>query len=69
MKGATEDREAAIPDQLQRISPGDWVYVKVFKRKWNQPRHEGPFKVTLTTPTALKVEDKRDKGLPGMNGT
>ncbi len=58
VRGATEDREAAIPDQLQRISPGDWVYVKVFKRKWNQPRHEGPFKVILATPTALKVEGK-----------
>ncbi|KAM3609626.1 uncharacterized protein V6R79_017931 [Siganus canaliculatus] len=59
VKGATEDRAASIPEPLQQVSPGDWVYVKVFKRKWNQPRREGPFKVILATPTAVKVEDKR----------
>lgn len=51
-------REAAIPDQLQTIRPGERVYVKVFKRKWDQPRCEGPFKVILATPTALKIEGK-----------
>ncbi|KAI3355728.1 hypothetical protein L3Q82_004315 [Scortum barcoo] len=55
-KAAAEDREAEIQPQLQKVKPGDWVYVKVFKRKWDQPRREGPFKVTLTTPTALKVQ-------------
>ncbi|XP_030269175.1 protein NYNRIN-like [Sparus aurata] len=58
VKSATEERDADIPDAQQRIVPGDWVYVKVFKRKWDQPRRQGPFKVTLATPTALKVEDK-----------
>ncbi|KAI3371821.1 hypothetical protein L3Q82_024375, partial [Scortum barcoo] len=53
-KAAAEDREAEIQPQLQKVKPGDWVYVKVFKRKWDQPRREGPFKVTLTTPTALQ---------------
>ncbi|KAI3374143.1 hypothetical protein L3Q82_006003 [Scortum barcoo] len=55
-KAAAEDREAEIQPQLQKVTPGDWVYVKVFKRKWDQPRREGPFKVTLTTPTVLKVQ-------------
>ena len=58
VKSATEERDADIPDKQQRIVPGDWVYVKVFKRKWDQPRRQGPFKVTLATPTALKVEGK-----------
>ncbi|XP_040908603.1 uncharacterized protein LOC121191502 [Toxotes jaculatrix] len=55
-KAVTEDREAEIQPQLQKVTPGDWVYVKVFKRKWDQPRREGPFKVTLATPTALQVQ-------------
>ena len=38
VKSATKDRDADIPDTQQRIIPGDWVYVKVFKRKWDQPR-------------------------------
>ncbi len=59
VKGATEEREAEVPDELQRVQPGEWVYVKVFKRKWDQPRREGPFKVILATPTALKVEGKK----------
>lgn len=58
VKGTTEDRRVEIPEDLQRILPGEWVYVKVFKRKWDQPRREGPYKVILATPTALKVEGK-----------
>ena len=59
VKGATEEREANISSELQKVNPGDWVYVKVFKRKWDQPRREGSFKVSLATPTALKVEGKK----------
>ncbi len=59
VKGATEEREACISDELQRVRPGEWVYIKVFKRKWDQPWREGPFKVISVTPTALKVEDKK----------
>ncbi|XP_078019386.1 protein NYNRIN-like [Epinephelus lanceolatus] len=58
VKGATEDRGVDIPADLQRIRPGEQVYVKVFKRKWDQPQREGPYKVILATPTALKVEGK-----------
>ncbi|XP_049444015.1 uncharacterized protein LOC125895877 isoform X3 [Epinephelus fuscoguttatus] len=58
VKGATADRGVDIPADLQRIVPGELVYVKVFKRKWDQSRREGPYKVILATPTALKVEGK-----------
>lgn len=38
------------------IVPGDLVYLRVFRRKWNEPRREGPYKVVRATPTAVQVE-------------
>ncbi|KAK2915661.1 hypothetical protein Q8A67_000035 [Cirrhinus molitorella] len=38
------------------IAPGDQVYLRVFRRKWNEPRREGPYKVTAATSTAVQVE-------------
>ncbi|KAK3573510.1 hypothetical protein QTP86_026032 [Hemibagrus guttatus] len=58
VKGATEGRTSDIDKELRTVQPGDWVYVKVFKRKWNEPKSVGPLKVILATPTALKVEGK-----------
>ncbi|CAI5657156.1 unnamed protein product [Oreochromis niloticus] len=58
VKGATADRDAEIPDHLLTIRPGDQVYLKVIKRRWDQPRREGPYTVILATPTAVKVADK-----------
>ncbi|KAF7695179.1 hypothetical protein HF521_006902, partial [Silurus meridionalis] len=50
---------AQVDEPLQQVQPGDYVYIKVFKRKhWSEPRREGPFKVVLATPTAVKVEGK-----------
>ncbi len=46
-----EEAEAACP-----IVPGDLVYLRVFRRKWNEPRREGPYKVVTATPTAVQVE-------------
>ncbi|KAG7316765.1 hypothetical protein KOW79_020306 [Hemibagrus wyckioides] len=57
VKGATEGRTSEIDEELRTVKPGDWVYVKVFKRRWNEPRRVGPLKVVLATPTAVKVED------------
>ena len=38
------------------VQPGDWVYVKVFRRKSLHPRREGPYRVTHVTPTAVRVQ-------------
>ncbi|KAK3570715.1 hypothetical protein QTP86_025264 [Hemibagrus guttatus] len=38
VKGATEGRMSEIDEELRTMQPGDWVYVKVFKPKWNKPR-------------------------------
>ncbi|KAL2102126.1 hypothetical protein ACEWY4_001294 [Coilia grayii] len=37
------------------IQPGDFIYVKVFRRACLDPRAEGPYQVTQVTPRALKV--------------
>ncbi|XP_029902678.1 uncharacterized protein LOC115355895 [Myripristis murdjan] len=58
VKGATGERNAEIPGEKQTIKPGDLVYIRAFKRKSLEPRREGPYKVVLATPTALKVEGK-----------
>ncbi|KAK3515972.1 hypothetical protein QTP86_020298, partial [Hemibagrus guttatus] len=40
-----------------QVEPEDYVYIRVFKcKRCKEPRCEGPFKVVLTTPTAVKVE-------------
>ena len=38
------------------VEPGDQVYLRMFRRKWNEPRREGPYKVTNATSTAIQVE-------------
>ncbi|KAF4071529.1 hypothetical protein AMELA_G00274370, partial [Ameiurus melas] len=38
------------------VVPGDRVYLRVFRRKWNEPRREGPYQVVRATPTAIQVE-------------
>ena len=59
MKGATEGRKSDIRDQLKQVLPRDYVYIRVFKRGWTEPRHEGPSKVVLANPTAVKVEGRK----------
>lgn len=69
VRATTEDRGVEIPEDLQRILPGQWVYVKMFKRKWDQPRREGPYKVVRTFGsiliTAAELTTQRDL-YPGL---
>ncbi len=39
-----------------QIVPGDQVYLRVFRRKWNELRREGTYKVVRTNPTTVQVE-------------
>ena len=39
-----------------QVVPEDEVYIKVFRRKWHEPRREGPYKMFWTTSTAVQAE-------------
>ncbi len=55
----TESRPRETPDESNRSGPiavGDLVYIKVYQRKWDEPRREGPNEVTSATPTSIKVQ-------------
>ncbi len=52
-------RPRETPDESNRNGPiavGDLVYIKVYRRKWDEPRREGPYEVTSATPTSIKVQ-------------
>ncbi len=49
-KEPREETESECP-----IVTGDQVYLRVFWRKWNEPRREGPYKVVRATPTAVQI--------------
>ena len=52
-KGRVPELEKELP---RGVEPGDQVYLGMFRRKWNEPRREGPYKVANATPTAIQVE-------------
>ncbi len=54
----TESRPRETPEESNRSGPiavGDLVYIKVYRRKWDEPRCEGSYEVTSATPTSIKV--------------
>ena len=54
----------SVPEQEEKppreVEPDDQLYLRVFRRKWNEPRREGPFKVTNATLT-VRSHQKRTK--------
>ncbi|KAK3542812.1 hypothetical protein QTP70_003070, partial [Hemibagrus guttatus] len=58
-KGKEQSKEADAP--CPHV-PGDQIYLRVFQRKWNEPRREGPYKVIAATPTAVQVEAEESSG-------
>uniref|UniRef100_UPI00358E3615 uncharacterized protein n=1 Tax=Myxine glutinosa TaxID=7769 RepID=UPI00358E3615 len=60
---ATCQVKVALPEPAENechsFKPGDFVFIKVFKRKSSlQPRWTGPHKVLLVTHTAVKCQEK-----------
>nr|XP_046183966.1 death domain-containing protein CRADD isoform X2 [Oncorhynchus gorbuscha] len=41
------------------VDVGEWIKLKVQKRKWNHPRWMGPYQVITATPTAVKVQERQ----------
>lgn len=50
---ARQQQPEEVPENP--VQPGDRVYIRSFRRRWNEPIQAGPFEVTHATPTAVKV--------------
>ncbi|XP_048880294.1 uncharacterized protein LOC125748321 isoform X1 [Brienomyrus brachyistius] len=58
-----QEREKAQKEDTDQkepvIFPGDKVYLRVFRRKWHEPRREGPFKVWGHSRTTGQVSSEQ----------
>ena len=45
-----------VPEPEEEPPRGVEPGYQVYRRNWNEPRREGPFKVTNATPTVMEVE-------------
>ncbi|KAK9543321.1 hypothetical protein VZT92_001108 [Zoarces viviparus] len=55
------ERTRAVPEAAsagKQIQVGDWVRVKVHKRKWTDPRWTGPYEVKEVTSHSVQVKGK-----------
>lgn len=49
---------APPPDPVEELATADHVYLRVFRRKWQEPRWSGPHKVIAQTSTAVQLQGK-----------
>lgn len=57
---AKQQKKAREPPAGQVAETADWVWLKVIKRKWTEPRWTGPFQVVSTTSHSVKLQGKGD---------
>lgn len=62
IKGETSSEQ---PTKDPGEEPGSWVFVKVHKAKWNEPRWCGPYEVLLGLCHSVKIK----KGPRGPMGS
>jgi hypothetical protein len=52
------ERELTDVPEQPRVKVGDWVRIKVHKRKWADPRWTGPYEVKEVTSHSVQVKGK-----------
>ncbi|CAB1326813.1 unnamed protein product, partial [Coregonus sp. 'balchen'] len=52
-----------------KVKVGDWVRVKVHKRKWLEPRWTGPYEVKEVTSHSVQVQKAQEGELSGSTLT
>ncbi|KAJ1097615.1 hypothetical protein NDU88_002732 [Pleurodeles waltl] len=57
-KVARQEKCTTAAQQTSPISVGQQVYIRNFVRRWKDSKFEGPYLVTQSTPTAVKVEGR-----------
>ncbi|KAJ1174019.1 hypothetical protein NDU88_005843 [Pleurodeles waltl] len=56
---AQQEKCTNAAQQTSPISVGQQVYIRNFVRRWKDSKFEGPYLVTQSTPTAVKVEGRK----------
>ncbi|KAJ1146101.1 hypothetical protein NDU88_012383 [Pleurodeles waltl] len=56
---ARQEKCTNAAQQTSPISVGQQVYIRNFVRRWKDRKFEGPYLVTQSTPTAVKVEGRK----------
>lgn len=63
LQSVSSQVKAALPKHgegpLHPLKVGDWIVVKRHHRKaWRKPQWDGPWQMTLMTPTAVRVAER-----------
>ncbi|KAJ1174765.1 hypothetical protein NDU88_000056 [Pleurodeles waltl] len=56
---ARQEKCTNAAQQTSPISVGQQVYIRNFVRRWKDSKFDGPYLVTQSTPTAVKVEGRK----------
>ncbi|KAJ1207367.1 hypothetical protein NDU88_002758 [Pleurodeles waltl] len=56
---ARQEKCTTAAQQTSPISVGQQVYIRNFVRRWKDSKFEGPYLVTQSTPTVVKVEGRK----------
>lgn len=56
-KYAAQTQSLPVWEAVHCVSPGDYVWVRTYKKTSLSPKWEGPFQVVLISPTAIRVKE------------
>ncbi|XP_078533692.1 uncharacterized protein LOC144819836 [Lissotriton helveticus] len=52
-------KDGTISDKLLPIRPGTQIFIKKQVRKWRDPKYEGPYLVIDSSPTAVRIAERK----------